>query len=191
MGRADGYVETAAEFRPLARRLLGRTWLVDSLSTALNLSQTTGRGLEFVTSDGEFLAADGTLLVGPRHAAAGMLSRRSELRACHEQARDLESQLADQAATLSRLDKERAEQESLVASSVSAYTAAAGKLSSSQRQTAACAAKVDHLAHEHGRFEEERRQTDERLASIQAQIEASRQQQIKNRLATEQLEVEL
>ena len=129
MGRADAYVESAVEYQPLAKRLLGRTWLVDRLSTALRLFQTTGRGLEFVTSDGEFLAADGTLIVGPRQAAAGMLSRRSELRACHEQARDLESQLADQAATLSRLDKERTEQESLVASSVSAYTAAAGKLS--------------------------------------------------------------
>jgi chromosome segregation protein len=191
MGRADGYVESAVEYQPLAKRLLGRTWLVDRLATALRLFQTTGRGLEFVTSDGEFLAADGTLIVGPRQAAAGMLSRRSELRACHEQARDLESQLADQAATFSRLDKERAEQESLVASSVSAYTAAAGKLSNAQRQTAACAAKVDRLAHEHGRFEEECRQTEERLASIRAQIEASRQQQIKNRLAAEQREVDL
>ena len=127
MGRADAYVESAVEFQPLAKRLLGRTWLVDRLATALRLFHTTGRGLEFVTSDGEFLAADGTLIVGPRQAAAGMLSRRSELRACHEQARDLESQLADQAATLSRLDKERAEQESLVASSVSAYTGRSGK----------------------------------------------------------------
>src|SRR4029078_7608120 len=121
-----GYVESAAEFQPLAKRLLGRTWLVDQLSTALLLFHTTGRGLEFVTSDGEFLAADGTLIVGPRQAAAGMLSRRSELRACHEQASYLARQLVDQAATLSRLDTERAEQESLVASSVSAYTAAAG-----------------------------------------------------------------
>lgn len=191
MGRADGYVESAAEYQAMAKRLLGRTWLVDRLSTALRLFHTTGRGLEFVTSDGEFLAADGTLIVGPRQAAAGMLSRRSELRACHEQARDLESQLADLAATLSRLDKDRADQESLVASSVSAYTAAAGKLSNAQRQTATCAAKVDHLAHEHGRLHEEYRQAEERLAAARTQIEASSQEQAKNRLAAEQLEEQL
>ena len=52
------------EFRPLAKRLLGRTWLVDRMSTALRLSQTAGRGLEFVTSDGELLAADGTIVIG-------------------------------------------------------------------------------------------------------------------------------
>jgi hypothetical protein len=67
----------------LSRRLLGRTWLVDRLSTALRIAQTSGRGLEFVTSDGELLTSDGTLIVGPRQAATGMLSRRSELRDCH------------------------------------------------------------------------------------------------------------
>jgi chromosome segregation protein len=120
-----------------------------------------------------------------------MLSRRSELRACNEQARDLEVQLADQSATLSRLDKERAEQESLVASSVSAYTAAAGKLSSAQRQTAACAAKVDHLTQEHGRSNEECQRTAARIATLRAQIEASSQEQTKNLLTAEQLESQL
>ena len=71
MGRADRFVETAVEYQPLVRRLLGRTWLVDRLSTALRLSQSTGRGLEFVTSDGEFLAADGALIVGPRKRPPG------------------------------------------------------------------------------------------------------------------------
>ena len=53
MGRADRFVECSPEVVPLARRLLGRTWLVDRLATALRLAQTAGRGLEFVTSDGE------------------------------------------------------------------------------------------------------------------------------------------
>ncbi len=191
MGRADGFVEAAVEYQSLAKRLLGRTWLVDRLSTALRLFQTTGRGLEFVTSDGEFLAADGTLIVGPRQAASGMLSRRSELRVCHEQARDLERQLADQAAVHSRLDKERAEQESLVASSVSAYTTTAGKLSEARRHTGAFAAKVDQLVREHHRIEEEFKQTAERVAAIRAQIESHIQEQAKNQLVAEQLEAQV
>ena len=171
MGRADRFVETAAEYQPLARRLLGRTWLVDRVSTALELSQSMGRGLEFVTSDGEFLTADGTLIVGPRQAAAGMLSRRSELRACHEQARDLEKQLADQAAAHARLEKERAEQESLVASLVSAYTSEAGKLADARRETGACAARVEHIEAECRRLDEESRLTGERVEATRAQSE--------------------
>ena len=91
MGRADRFIETTAEYQVLARRLLGRTWLVDRVSTALRLAQSIGRGLEFVTSDGELISADGTIVVGPRQAATGVLSRRSELRACHEQAQELET----------------------------------------------------------------------------------------------------
>ena len=127
MGRADQFIETAPEYVPLVKRLLGRTWLVDRLSTALRLSQSAGRGLEFVTSDGELLTADGTLIIGPRLVAAGMMSRRSELRACHEQAAELEKQLAHYAAIHARLDQERAEQESLVSSSVAACTDLAGE----------------------------------------------------------------
>ena len=96
MGRADRFVETAPEFAPLVQRLLGRTWLVDRLATALRLLRGDGRGLEFVTSDGELITADGTLVVGPRSAVIGILSRRSELRACHEQVAELERQLAEQ-----------------------------------------------------------------------------------------------
>jgi chromosome segregation protein len=191
MGRADQFVETAGQFQSLARRLLGRTWLVDRLSNALRLSQATGRGLEFVTSDGELLAADGTLIVGPRHAAAGVLSRRSELRACQDKARDLERQLTDQAAVLARLDKERTEQEALFAATVSAYTAAAGKLADARRQTASGAAKLDRIDHEFRRLDEEHRAAKERIAATQIQIETNQQEQAKNQLEAQRLEAEL
>jgi chromosome segregation protein len=107
MGRADRFVETASEFAPLVERLLGRCWFVDRLATALRLAQTAGRGLSFVTSDGELLSADGTLVVGPRQASAGLLSRRSEIRACQEQLAELEKQLAHQHTAQARLDADR------------------------------------------------------------------------------------
>ncbi|HVT29415.1 MAG TPA: chromosome segregation protein SMC, partial [Lacipirellulaceae bacterium] len=191
MGRADRFVESAPEYQPLARRLLGRTWLVDQLSTALGLSQTTGRGLEFVTSDGEFLAADGTLIIGPRQAATGVLSRRSELRSCHEKARDLERQASDQSVAHSRLDEERMKQESLVASSISAYTAAADKLADARRHTASRAARLEHLIQELGRLRENCRQTEERIATIHAQIEANRQKQAEFQVVANRLETQL
>jgi chromosome segregation protein len=85
MGRADGFVDVSEELAPMVRRLLGRHWLVDTLATALRLSNGPGRGLNFVTAAGEAVLADGTLTVGPRQNIAGLLSRRSELRALREQ----------------------------------------------------------------------------------------------------------
>ncbi len=80
IGRADRFVQTGSELAPLIRRLLAGTWIVENLSHAVPLSETTGRGLNFATLSGEYLAADGLLVVGQRAASAGLISRRSELR---------------------------------------------------------------------------------------------------------------
>ena len=91
LGRADRFVETEARFLPLAERLLGQTWFVEKLAQALELARTVGRGLTFVTLSGELLEPDGTLTVGPRQAASGLISRRSQLRALRAQCLELES----------------------------------------------------------------------------------------------------
>jgi chromosome segregation protein len=81
IGRADRFVQTEPRYAPLAARLLGRAWMVETLAQALALAESAGPGASFVTLSGEMLAADGTLLVGPRTTAAGLISRRSQLRA--------------------------------------------------------------------------------------------------------------
>ncbi len=189
MGRADRFIESAAEYQVLARRLLGRTWLVDRLSTALRLAQSVGRGLEFVTSDGELVAADGTVIVGPRQAATGMLSRRSELRACHDQANDLEQQLAAQAAAYAQLDNERARQEELVATSVAAYTAAAGTLSDCHRRTVASAAQLERVVEAQQRLENELRIVEQRSAANRSEIDTTVRERDAARSTSAQLEI--
>jgi chromosome segregation protein len=187
MGRADRFVEAATNVAPLARRLLGRTWLVDRLSTALRLSQTTGRGLDFVTSDGELLAADGTLVVGPRQAAASILSRRSELRACHEQVRELEQQLAHHAAICARLESERIAAETNSASLVATYTASAGKLGECGQATAAARGRLERVSDEVHRIEQELCRSEERVSTLEVDLQATRREQIEAKHATAQL----
>ncbi len=166
MGRADRFIESAADYQVLARRLLGRTWLVDRLATAMRLTQSIGRGLEFVTGDGEMLCVDGTLVIGPRQAATGVLSRRSELRACREQANELEQQLQTLAETHSQLDQERVRQEELVAVTVASYTTAASQLTECHRHTAASAAQL-------GRVVEVQQRLNDEYKSAEAQIAAN------------------
>ncbi len=53
IGRADRFVRAAAEYGPLIRHLLGHTWIVEDLATAVELSESTaGRGLQFITVSG-------------------------------------------------------------------------------------------------------------------------------------------
>ncbi len=104
MGRADQFVETAPELTPLVRRLLGRYWLVADFATAVHLAGGVGRGLNFITVAGEAVLADGTLAVGPRQSVAGMLSRRSELRALRDEIESMQTAAADAERDCGRLE---------------------------------------------------------------------------------------
>ena len=106
LGRADQFIETEPEYEPLAKRLLGRTWIVEKLAQAVALAESEGAGCSFVTLAGEMLAAEGTLTVGPRHASSGVLSRRSELRTLRLQLADLEAKVEQAQAAILRLDQQ-------------------------------------------------------------------------------------
>ncbi len=113
IGRADRLVQSERHLQPLAKHLLGTTWLVDNLATAIGLRRLSGAGLRFVTSRCELLEADGSLVIGPAGAAAGLVSRRSELLAAQQerkhyrfQLRECEEEVERLAA---RLDQDEAE----------------------------------------------------------------------------------
>jgi len=106
LGRADRFVETEPEYEPLARSLLGRTWIVEKLAQAVALAESEGAGCSFVTLAGEMLAAEGTLTVGPRHASSGLLSRRSELRTLRVQLAELEAKVEQAQTAVLRLDQQ-------------------------------------------------------------------------------------
>jgi chromosome segregation protein len=76
----------------LPARLLGDTFIVPDLATALSIAARSP-GCRFVTRQGELLEADGTLAVGTHHAETGILSRKSELRELRQQAAVLDDRI--------------------------------------------------------------------------------------------------
>ncbi|MCR4412141.1 MAG: AAA family ATPase [Thermoguttaceae bacterium] len=105
LGRADRFVETEPAYESLVRRLLARTWFVETLAHALDLARRAGPGWNFVTLAGERLAADGTLAVGPRHTSTGLISRRSELRVLRAQLAEWEAKIEQTQSAVLRLDE--------------------------------------------------------------------------------------
>jgi chromosome segregation protein len=175
MGRADRFVESEPDFAVLVRRLLGRTWLVDRLVTALKLAQSAGRGLDFVTSDGELFTADGTLIVGPRRGVTGVLSRRSELRACHQQVAALEDQLAQQESLGTRLDQDRLNFEATVSATSAALSELSAELALHRQRSVVAQDQLDRCAADERQLEAEldrnRRLGEETSAALQANEE--------------------
>jgi chromosome segregation protein len=80
IARADEVVTEADGTNGLATKLLSRTWIVDSLRTALKVLQEVGDTCACVTLQGELLQSDGRLTVGPPGGESAVVSRRSELR---------------------------------------------------------------------------------------------------------------
>ena len=105
LGRADRFVETDPEFEHLVWRLLGRTWIVESLSVAKKLYKKSDGRTNFITLAGQALNANGTFVVGPAQSSGGWITRRSELRQLLDERVTLKNQIASGARKLRTLDK--------------------------------------------------------------------------------------
>ena len=161
-GRADQWVASTAELKPLVRQLLGRTWMVAGLAEARGLSSGAGRGCTFVTLAGEVLAADGSLSLGPRLAAAGLISRRSELRALNEQLAALAAQVQSAAAEVNELDRQIAQTGEALAALAAQHQTAADELNEHRLRL--------------GAAETRQRQVDEQIASLSGERDQAQSQ---------------
>jgi chromosome segregation protein len=161
VGRADKYVDAAMELAPLVRGLLGNTWVVENLNHALLLAESAGRGLNFVTLAGELLGADGSLVVGKRHAAAGLISRRSELRSLRVQITEWEQKIAEIASVVSALEQQVADHDRVVAEVANTHQLSSEALAEQRLRVSAAEQRRDQLAEQRATLE----------ADLQAAIE--------------------
>ncbi|UCF42489.1 MAG: hypothetical protein JSV99_07765, partial [Planctomycetota bacterium] len=79
-GRLVEFVKHQSKYAPLAWQLLGKTIVVDSINSAIELAGRIGKEYEFVTKRGEFLSSDGVIKLGPMGKKTGLISRKSRLR---------------------------------------------------------------------------------------------------------------
>jgi len=118
LGRADTLVQCDAPYRGICRRMLGRTWIVESVEQGLQLAARF-ENISFVTAAGHLIEPNGTVLAGAAHPSGGLISRRSELRALAERAEELTAALTGRQQQAERLgeqmDGERARVDSLAA----------------------------------------------------------------------------
>jgi len=155
MGRADNFVETDSEFTTLAKRLLGRYWLVNTISTAIRLAEGPGRGLSFVTLAGELISGDGVLSVGPHQSQRGLLSRRTEL-----------AKLAEQVAQM----QQRREELQSQAASIEM------KIADDDRQHQAATSRLDACTRTHSEAALRSSRANERLGNARRQLETVQEQ---------------
>jgi chromosome segregation protein len=97
---------------PVVWRLLGRTFIVENLTQALEMRAQMSDGCRFVTENGELLEADGRVFAGPLSGAAGgLISRRSELALLRIQIGDLDESISQDTQSLTQLSDQAAHAE--------------------------------------------------------------------------------
>lgn len=153
LGRAAEYIEVEPRYAQLVRRLFARTWFVDTLATAARLAESVGKGLTFVTLDGETLGADNSLVCGPNDTAMRVLTRREDGVALQRQIAS-----AEQFVQSAEADSKAAEQR---------ITEAEAGLATQQASANELRGRLAAVAQQAATLEEPRRQADagaERLA---------------------------
>ena len=96
VARAIDLVRFDEAFEEVARHLLGKTIVVETLDHALAMAAQDAAGHRFVTLAAELVEPDGRIGMGPAASKAGLISRKSELA-------DIDVQLAASEALIDRL----------------------------------------------------------------------------------------
>ncbi|HEV7226754.1 MAG TPA: chromosome segregation protein SMC [Pirellulales bacterium] len=174
-GRADQFVEAAAPLAPLVERLFSRIWVVETLPQARRLAQSVGRGLTLITLSGELLSPDGALTVGPRNAAAGLISRRSESRALKLQIGELAGEIAATADQTLELERQAALENQRVETLAGEHQQALDALAEHRLQVNAADSRWEQLTERLSRLDAERHAADGRLAQNSQTLATVRQ----------------
>jgi chromosome segregation protein len=185
LGRASQFVEARPELAPLVDRLLGDVWFVENLSVAMALVGSAEENTAFVTLSGELVTADGTVVVGPIHSVAGLISRRSELRALGVQIQDWEQKVTAAEQVTAQLEHEVEDRDARVLALAAAHQQAADELAEIRMRLGASDQKLQQLSEQYQTITEDARAaTDQCQAVIQTRaVTRNKLEQIHNTLA--------
>ena len=174
IARADRVVACSPVCEAMKQQLLGDTWLVESLSIALALRATVGSACRFVTAGGELLDRDGSVIVGPKLTAMGLVSRRSELRVLQDQLETMETRLGELGTEVETLTATRGSQRRGVDELSAEFDDLRAALVTGQAQTQRMAERVESLQEEQESLQEELEANAARQQAIDEQLQEDR-----------------
>lgn len=145
LGRADRMTRFEHAYEPLIRFLLGTTWFVDTLSTALELSHFRGAGLRFVTAECQLVDSDGSITLGSLQTGLGLVSRRSEMQSAREEIKHVEAMFSEATSAMANAQARIGETESTLRSRDAAAH-------STTRELTACDLRLESIQQHHNKL---------------------------------------
>ncbi len=109
LGAADTLVECADIYRNLAKRLLGRTVVVDTIDHAIAIGRKYNHSVRMVTLEGELLSPGGSMTGGSFRNSSNLLGRKREIEDLEKQVRSLKRQMQEASENLEKVRGTRGE----------------------------------------------------------------------------------
>ena len=178
IGRADRLVQVQPEYAEFIRKMLGGTWLVKTLSIAIDLraNHESADRVRFITLDGEIVEADGSVVVGPKSTAAGLVSRRSELRALKREIERLDGEQETCRAQVKELTDKLEATENKAQAQLEENTDIATRLKDHQREHAAAEKQLVGINQQLTAASEELTGNENKIAATSQQLADQRDQ---------------
>ena len=178
VGRADRLVQVKPEHANFIRLLLGGTWIVKSLGLALHLHENhpDGHRVRFVTLDGEIVEADGSVVVGPKSATSGLVSRRSELRALTRELSRLDELIDAAQQRVKQLGTQTSELEQSVEEQLHKNSELSSQLSDQNARAEAARATLEKTHEQRDACQQEVESAQQELAKLENSLSDDRKQ---------------
>ena len=191
VGRADRLIDAAPEYAPLMARLLSRTWVVRELADAVRLAEAFPGVWNFATLTRDLVAADGTMCLGARKGATGIISRRSELRALAQQLAELQGRIATERGRLETTEQAIQAAERAARESQQALGAAQSSLGELRTKVQTAQERALQLDRQMAVLEKELTAGATQIAESEARLAASREELagIEHQLAEQEAEI--
>ena len=167
--RADSLVSSECPYLPLARQLLGDTWVVLNLEAARRLAGTCPTK-RFVTLQGELVEPDGSLFTGTIRGESAVLSRKNELRRLRVELTQLDQQVAKREQQLEQISEQLQTIEDELTEAAAEREEIANQLSQVKSKLDAQQQVCDRLAQEQAGIEEQIEQNASKSSSVRSEL---------------------
>ena len=167
--RADSLVSSECPYLPLARQLLGDTWVVLNLEAARRLAGTCPTK-RFVTLQGELVEPDGSLFTGTIRGESAVLSRKNELRRLRVELTQLDQQVAKREQQLEQISEQLQTIEDELTEAAAEREEIANQLSQVKSKLDGQQQVCDRLAQEQAGIEEQIEQNASKSSSVRSEL---------------------
>ncbi len=171
IGLADSLVRTDAKYRNVAKAMLGRIAVIDTIDNAVRIARKYDYGVRMVTLEGELLVPGGAISGGAFKNNSNLLGRRRELEELEEKSRDAKKRLDAATEDIENIKTERSNLRKAIEDHKAVLQELFIKQNTARLNVVTAEERKNEAEQGFGSLKDEQREIDEKVSEINADKE--------------------